>query len=101
MKKTLYILILIMSLSLTSCMTTGMRQINKVEMGMTKDDIRKVLGKPTFKNACETGEQWGYRKWVGEFTMPEKAIFLVTFNNNGQVTQYETLLEPQFGPQGY
>lgn len=81
-----------MALSLSGCITTrDTVKINKVEMGMTKSDIQDLLGTPLFKNANETGEEWGYRKMVGEIAGPEQMLFIVTFDNNGKVIAYNSV----------
>ena len=81
-----------LSMSLSSCVATrDTMKINKVEMGMTKSDIQNLLGTPLFKNANETGEEWGYRKMVGEIAGPESMIFVVTFDNDGKVVAYNSV----------
>ena len=81
-----------LSVSLNSCVATrDTVKINKVEMGMTKNDIQNLLGTPLFKNANETGEEWGYRKLVGEIAGPESMIFVVTFDNDGKVVAYNSV----------
>lgn len=91
---TAIILSIALSLSLGSCISTrDTVKINKVEMGMTKSDIQKLLGTPLFKNANETGEEWGYRKLVGEIAGPEQMIFIVTFDNDGKVVAYNSAKE--------
>ena len=87
-------LVLVINLGLDSCIATrDTTKINKVEMGMNKSDIRHLLGKPLFKNADETGEQWGYRKVVGEVIDAEEMLFIVTFDNDGNVVAYNTVKE--------
>ena len=87
-------LVLVINLGLDSCIATrDTTKINKVEMGMNKSDIRHLLGKPLFKNADETGEQWGYRKVVGEVIDAEEMLFVVTFDNNGKVVAYNSVKE--------
>lgn len=87
-------LVLVINLGLDSCIATrDTTKINKVEMGMNKSDIRHLLGKPLFKNADETGEQWGYRKVVGEVIDAEDMLFVVTFDNEGKVIAYNTVKE--------
>ena len=50
-------LFLALGLGFSSCISTrDTVKINKVEIGMTKDEVRNLLGKPLFKNADETGE---------------------------------------------
>ena len=91
-KKHLMIVLMILSLSLSSCISTrDTVRINKVEMGMNKEEIKDLLGKPLFKNANETGEEWGYRKMVGEIAGPEAMLFLVTFDTNGKVIAYNSV----------
>ena len=81
-----------LSVSLSSCISTrDTVKINKVEMGMTKSDIQNLLGTPLFKNANEAGEEWGYRKMVGEIAGPESMIFVVTFDNDGKVVAYNSV----------
>ena len=87
-------LILMMNLAFDSCIATrDTTKINKVELGMTKSDIQYLLGTPLFKNADETGEQWGYRKVVGEIIDSEEMLFVVTFDNQGNVVAYNTVKE--------
>lgn len=87
-------LVLVINLGLDSCIATrDTTKINKVEMGMNKSDIRHLLGKPLFKNADETGEQWGYRKVVGEVIDAEEMLFVVTFDNEGKVIAYNSVKE--------
>ena len=84
--------LMILSLSLSSCISTrDTVRINKVEMGMNKEEIQHLLGKPLFKNANDTGEEWGYRKMVGEIAGPEAMLFIVTFDTNGKVIAYHSL----------
>ena len=89
-----------LSVSLNSCVATrDTVKINKVEMGMTKSDIQNLLGTPLFKNANETGEEWGYRKLVGEIAGPESMIFVVTFDNDGKVVAYNSVKDhPYYHP---
>ena len=87
-------LVLVLNLGLDSCIATrDSTKINKVEMGMDKSDIQHLLGTPLFKNADETGEQWGYRKVVGEILDSEEMLFLVTFDNDGKVVAYNSVKE--------
>ena len=47
-------------LSLSSCVSTRETvRVNKVEPGMSKEEIQNLLGTPLFKNANEAGEEWG------------------------------------------
>lgn len=95
MKKIIFIFALAMSLTMTSCISTSSTtKINKVEVGMTKSDIRKLLGTSEFKNGDEGGEQWGYHKMIGEIAGPERILFLVTFDQEGKVIAYDSLKEP-------
>ena len=87
-------LVLVLALGFNSCIATrDTTKINKVEMGMSKSDIQHLLGTPLFKNADETGEQWGYRKVVGEILDSEEMLFLVTFDNDGKVVSYNSVKE--------
>ena len=87
-------LVLVLALGFNSCIATrDTTKINKVEMGMSKSDIKHLLGTPLFKNADETGEQWGYRKVVGEIIYAEEMLFVVTFDNDGKVVSYNSVKE--------
>lgn len=87
-------LVVVMNLAFDSCIATrDTTKINKVEMGMSKSDIQHLLGTPLFKNADETGEQWGYRKVVGEVIDAEEMLFVVTFDNDGKVVAYNSVKE--------
>ncbi len=87
-------LVLVINLGLDSCIATrDTTKINKVEMGMNKSDIQHLLGKPLFKNVDGTGEQWGYRKVVGEVIDAEEMLFVVTFDNEGRVVAYHSAKE--------
>ena len=87
-------LVLVLALGFNSCIATrDTTKINKVEMGMSKSDIKHLLGTPLFKNADETGEQWGYRKVVGEILDSEEMLFVVTFDNDGKVVAYNSVKE--------
>lgn len=98
MKKQLFISFIIAASMMTSCIATrSTAKINKVEIGMTKNDISQLLGTPIIKNGDIMGEQWGYRKMIGEIAGPEEVLFLVTFDNQGKVVDYETIKEhPHF-----
>lgn len=88
------VLVLVLNMGLDSCIATrDTTKINKVELGMNKSDIQHLLGKPLFKNADETGEQWGYRKVVGEVIDAEEMLFVVTFDNDGKVVAYNSVKE--------
>lgn len=87
-------LVLVLNLAFDSCIATrDSTKINKVELGMPKGDIQHLLGKPLFKNADETGEQWGYRKVVGEVIDAEEMLFVVTFDSEGKVVAYNSVKE--------
>ena len=58
---------------------------------MSKEDIRKLLGNPVYRNAWQDGEQWGYHKQVGEIAGPEQVLLVVSFDGNGRVAQLETM----------
>ena len=87
-------LVLVLALGFNSCIATrDTTKISKVELGMNKSDIQHLLGKPLFKNADESGEQWGYRKVVGEVIDAEEMLFVVTFDNDGKVVAYNSVKE--------
>jgi len=100
MKKLLQILLLLLvtTLGSSSCISTrDAARINQVEIGMTKDDIQRLLGNPLFKNADMTGEEWGYRKLMGEVIDAHEMIFIVSFDTDGKVIAYDSVKEhPHF-----
>ncbi len=92
MRKKILLLAIVASIFTTSCIATRSSvQINKVEVGMSKADIKKLLGTPEFKNGDTGGEQWGYHKMIGEIAGPEPVLFLVTFDKEGKVIAYDTV----------
>jgi outer membrane protein assembly factor BamE (lipoprotein component of BamABCDE complex) len=94
MKKLLQILLLlsIFTLGSSSCVTSrDSVRINQVEIGMNKNDIQQLLGTPLFKNANETGEEWGYRKFVGQLATAEEILFIITFDTDGKVIAYDSI----------
>jgi len=97
MKKRNILLLLVtmtVSLALVSCIATrDTTKINKVEIGMDKEDIKHLLGTPLFKNADGEIEEWGYRKLVGEVAGPEEMLFIVTFDTDGKVIGYKSVKE--------
>lgn len=92
MKKKIVLLAIVAGILSTSCIATRSSvQINKVEIGMSKADIKKLLGTPEFKNGDTEGEQWGYHKMIGEIAGPVPVLFLVTFDKEGKVIAYDTM----------
>ena len=88
------LMVMMMGMTVSSCVTTrDAAKLNKVELGMTKSDIQHLLGTPLFRNADETGEQWGYRKEVGKVVDPEEIMFVVTFDDEGKVIAYNSVKE--------
>lgn len=86
---------MVMSTGFESCISTrDSVNVNKVEIGMTKAQVQKLLGQPLFKNADEELEEWGYKKVVGEIIDAEEMIFIVTFNNEGKVVAYNSRKMP-------
>ncbi|MDO4496910.1 MAG: outer membrane protein assembly factor BamE [Bacteroidales bacterium] len=91
MKSILYTFMIVTCLSMTSCITTrSTTKINQIELGMTKEDIRSLLGTPVYRNAWQEGEQWGYHKQVGEIAGPEQVLLVISFDADGKVTEFET-----------
>ena len=92
MKKILIAFMLIaLSMGFDSCISTrDSVNVNKVEIGMSKEQVQKLLGRPLFKNADEDVEEWGYKKIVGEILDSEEMIFIVSFNNEGKVIAYNS-----------
>ena len=96
MKRTLFVafVALFMSQALISCVSTrSTSKISRIELGMSKEDIRKLLGNPVYRHAWQDGEQWGYHKQVGEIAGPEQVLPVVSFDGNGKVAQFETVKE--------
>ena len=92
MKKIILTLAIAVSLATSSCIATrSTTQVSKVEVGMDKNDIKKLLGNPETKNGDLTGEQWVYRKMLGEIASPTENYFLVNFDASGKVIAYQTI----------
>jgi SmpA / OmlA family len=56
----------------------------KIEVGMTKDEVRSMLGEPHLTGACG-GEEWDY--WETVFV---SSVLRVYFGPNGRVTSRES-----------
>ncbi|WP_407403131.1 outer membrane protein assembly factor BamE [Sodaliphilus sp.] len=92
MKKIIIALAVMMSITATSCIATrSTTQVAKVEVGMDKNDVRKLLGQPETKNGDLISEQWVYRKMLGEIAEPVETYFLVNFNADGKVIAYQSI----------
>lgn len=75
----------------TGCITTrSTRKINEIELGMTKEEIRTLFGKPVYRNAWQEGEEWGYHKQVGEISGPEQVLLIIYFDGEGEVSGFKT-----------
>lgn len=61
------------------------KNFERVHAGMTQDEIRRMLGKPTKVEAFALKREtvWGYRWWE---TSQDKAFFNVHFGQDGRVT---------------
>ena len=96
MKKMLLMggLVAMMALT-TSCGTTRATQrLAQVEVGMTKAQVLKLLGDPLFRQGDLDGQQWGYRKVIGQKVVDmEEVLFLVDFDSEGNVVGYRTVKE--------
>lgn len=50
------LMVVAVALVYSGCVSTlSTRKIDKIEMGMTKDDIRRLLGSPLYRNAWQGG----------------------------------------------
>lgn len=69
--------------------------LDKLRIGMTKQEVRKIYGEPTGRRKSPRGEIWTYgaQQWLrtipyyGTFARPE--FLSVTFGPNGRLTDYE------------
>ncbi len=70
-------------------------QFVKVKAGMSRDDVRRLLGRPTDIVYFQLKEQevWSY-KHMGE--MSDKDNFHVHFDGSGRVVNTSTTRDPQF-----
>ena len=67
--------------------------------GHDQERYPKPAWNALFKNANESGEEWGYRKLVGEIAGSEPMIFVVTLDNDGKVIAYHSVKEhPYYHP---
>lgn len=63
MRKFKQLLLLVISITLVSCHTTGSikQKAWKVQQGMTTEEIGQLLGKPDFRRFDGSLEQWEYQ----------------------------------------
>lgn len=55
------------AMSLTGCATLFHSGLDRVERGMTTEQVRKLAGTPVINDFDETAEIWGYRMGVDEY----------------------------------
>lgn len=93
MKRFIKILPLACLLNLSSCALLGFestRALDRVERGMSREQIKQLLGRPAFRNLAANGtEIWEYRKFVGGYTL---YLTQITFSE-GRVIQMSTTTE--------
>lgn len=71
------------------------KDVKTVEMGMTKDKVTAIVGKPMTTSFNATGERWTYEKTRGGVFQPYEVRITVMFDNNGRVVEYN---EEKIGP---
>ena len=84
MRKFKQLLLLVISITLVGCHTTGSikQKAWKVQQGMTTEEIGQLLGKPDFRRFDGSLEQWEYQSGG----IATSCKFLIIEFRNGKVT---------------
>jgi hypothetical protein len=90
MRKFKQLLLLVISITLVSCHTTGSikQKAWKVQQGMTTEEIGQLLGKPDFRRFDGSLEQWEYQSGG----IATSCKFLIIEFRNGKVTSNNSCL---------
>lgn len=93
MKKISFVLLLLFTVSVTSCGIYGSygfdyAQLSKIEQGMTLKDVTAILGKPVFRDFDKEGEACTFRA----FGMHGWSVVKIWFKE-GKVTEMKSYLE--------
>ncbi|WP_195530281.1 DUF4476 domain-containing protein [Phocaeicola vulgatus] len=88
MRKFKQLLLLVISITLVSCHTTGSikQKAWKVQQGMTTEEIGQLLGKPDFRRFDGSLEQWEYQSGG----IATSCKFLIIEFRNGMVTNMDS-----------
>ena len=91
MRKFKQLLLLVISITLVSCHTTGSikQKAWKVQQGMTTEEIGQLLGKPDFRRFDGSLEQWEYQSGG----IATSCKFLIIEFRNGKVTSMDSYNE--------
>ena len=91
MRKFKQLLLLVISIALVSCHTTGSikQKAWKVQQGMTTEEIGQLLGKPDFRRFDGSLEQWEYQSGG----IATSCKFLIIEFRNGKVTSMDSYNE--------
>lgn len=87
------VLLFAMVLLLAGCATSrSVKQISRVEIGMSQKKVKRLLGAPEYRSATTENQQWGFkREQSDEVIGIDEVVFLVTFDNNGKVVAFRTM----------
>ena len=91
MRKFKQLLLLVISITLVGCHTTGSikQKAWKVQQGMTTEEIGQLLGKPDFRRFDGSLEQWEYQSGG----IATSCKFLIIEFRNGKVTSMDSYNE--------
>ena len=91
MRKFKQLLLLVISITLVGCHTTGSikQKAWKVQQGMTTEEIGQLLGKPDFRRFDGSLEQWEYQSGG----IATSCKFLIIEFRNGKVTGMDSYNE--------
>ena len=92
MRKFKQLLLLVISITLVSCHTTGSikQKAWKVQQGMTTEEIGQLLGKPDFRRFDGSLEQWEYTKT--NMSTAANTVIIIDFVD-GMVTNMDSYNE--------
>ncbi len=94
MKKVHAIYLLVLLLLCCSCGTAfwgfGSADLMKVQRGLSKNEVKKILGEPTYVRFDRAVDEWEYRQKLAEGGW---TVAIVTFED-GRVVSMDTFREP-------
>lgn len=92
MKKQIWIkMMAVCMLLLVACADATAKQKQMIERGMTKQQVREILGKPRIVSFDQDIDRWEYNKKEGGLLDPYYVRVIVDFDQNDRVVRYQSI----------
>ncbi len=76
------VIFLILSLFLSGCVVSrNVENLNKLEIGMTKDQVLSIMGKPQLREADAEMEWWSYQTRLPMYELKDSDLTPVAFED--------------------